>query len=64
MRFICVRLRSPKGEATNCVMCQAPIGEGYVRDLTTGLVYHTVWCMETHIGQSILCIEDAVRYSV
>lgn len=47
MRFILVNLRSK--EEGECAYCHTPIGKQYVRDLTTGIVYSSVWCMETHV---------------
>lgn len=65
MRFIAVRLYTNKGDGeTCCSFCYHPITDAYVRDLQTALVYHNLYCMESHVASSILCIEDAVRHSI
>lgn len=61
MQFICVNTNAVKGIDYPCTFCKTAIGKSYTRDLTTGLIYHSHFCMDTHIEQSILCIEDAAR---
>lgn len=61
MRYIVVNYRVPRGINRYCAMCVTPITDGYVRDLTTSVIYHSFWCLERHIEQSLLCIEDAAR---
>ena len=63
MRFVCVNAGNPRDGADrpHCTFCTTPIGKTYARDLTTGLVYHSHICLEMHVSQSIVCIEDAAR---
>ena len=48
-------------EVSYCAMCCTAIGKSYVRDISTGLAYHSHFCLELHISQSEKCIEDAAR---
>lgn len=48
-------------EQVACALCCTPLGRSYVRDLQTRLVYHNLWCLESHVLQSIVTIEDAYR---
>lgn len=59
--FICVNVNAAKDDEWHCTLCTTPIGKSYVRDLSTRLVYHNLWCLDSHIKQSVLCIEDAAR---
>ena len=46
MKFVLVNGRSPRAESF-CALCCEPIGEGYVRELTTHLCYCNYAC---HLG--------------
>lgn len=62
MRFILVNFRNLKGaDKTACAFCCTFLNDGYVRDLTTGLVYHDVRCLDHHIEYSHVTIEDSYR---
>ena len=61
MRYVLVNHRVPRGLPRFCAFCCVPIEEGYVRDLSVSLVYHSVGCLELHVSQSIVAIEDAAR---
>lgn len=62
MRYILVNQNKPPPEPYPCTFCTTNLGNSYVRDLDTRLVYHNPWCLETHIDQSLVCIEDAFRW--
>lgn len=61
MRYVIVNYRRPRGLPRFCAFCCEPIVDGYVRDLHVRLVYHSVGCLELHVSQSVLAIEDAAR---
>lgn len=56
LRYIVVNLRYAAKE-TDCACCKSPLGEGYTRELSTGLVYHNPFCLETHVLMSTRAIE-------
>lgn len=56
MRYILVNGRNPRGEG-ECAFCKTNLGQAYVRDLSTGIVYHSHFCLETHVVSSIVLIE-------
>ena len=62
MLYIVVnRPSKPEGESA-CTFCCTPIGKSYTRDLENRLVYHSHFCREMHITQSMVCIEDNFRF--
>lgn len=66
MRFICVTLHGQlmmqdRTTPYPCAICTTPIGKSYVRDLATRLVYHNQFCLDNHVAQTTLAIEDAAR---
>lgn len=56
MRYILVNGRNYHGEG-ECAFCKTALGQTYVRDTTTGIVYHSHFCLDTHIASSVLLIE-------
>ncbi len=55
-----VNLRYPTEDCCSC--CKTPLQKTYVRDITTGLVYHFPWCLETHIATTEYAIDDGVEH--
>lgn len=53
MQYIWVNEPVSSGEAA-CAFDNIPICEGYVRELSTGLVYHDVCCLKFH---ALVCEE-------
>lgn len=43
MRYILVNGRNYHGEG-ECAFCKTALGQTYVRDTTTGIVYHSHFC--------------------
>ncbi len=54
-RFIAVNLL--RKADVECACCKTPIEMSYVRDLSTGLVYHGKWCYDSHILDTTHLIE-------
>ena len=65
MRFVLVNGRRPRAESF-CALCCEPIGEGYVRELTTHLCYCNYACHLGHckIAFSILTERAVATLSV
>jgi hypothetical protein len=59
-RFVLVNDRVPRSDA-NCALCCKKIGQGYVRELQTGLVYCNPQCFSGYEKMTILAIEDRTR---
>jgi hypothetical protein len=59
-RFVLVNDRVPRSDVT-CALCCMKIGQGYVRELQTGLVYCDPQCFSEHEQKAFLTIEDHVR---
>lgn len=55
LRYILVNLRYIAKES-DCACCKLSLGQGYTRDLSTGLVYHNPWCLEIHTSDSMKAI--------
>lgn len=47
MRYIIVNGRNKHGEG-ECAFCTTKLGQTYTRDLTTGITYHSYYCMDMH----------------
>lgn len=54
MHFILVNGRNLDGE---CAFCRLTLEKSYVRDLSTGIVYHNPYCLAAHISTSVILIE-------
>jgi hypothetical protein len=62
MRYIVVSDRVPRwATEVICPICPTILAKGYTRDLETQLCYCTPDCLEEHLTQSVLAIEDAAR---
>ena len=60
MRLVIVNQRLPKGRE-KCIICPAPFKDGYVHDLSTGLFYCSVDCVEWHERTSTRLLEHRRR---
>jgi hypothetical protein len=60
MRYIVVNDRHPREDAC-CGFCCEPIGEGYVRELGTRILYCDHTHYSAHVESSVLAIEYHAR---
>lgn len=60
MRFVLVNGRSPR-EDSFCALCCEPIGEGYVRELTTHLCYCNYACHFGHCKIAFSVLKERAR---
>jgi hypothetical protein len=51
MRLVFVNGRTPRGNA-HCALCREEIGDGYMRDIATGLIYCNRHCGTGHSGMA------------
>ena len=54
MRYLFVRCTTPSEKPVACGFCGKNLGKEYVRDLQTRVIYHSFWCMELHIHQTLV----------
>jgi len=63
MKFVLVNGRSPRSQS-RCSLCCEPIGEGYLRDVTTQLSYCGHACYRGHCNLGFeLLKERAIQYA-
>jgi len=62
MRFVLVNGRAPRPQSS-CAFCCQPIGNGYLRELTTRLSYCNQQCYFGHSELSAPAVETATRES-
>jgi hypothetical protein len=62
MRFILVNGRTPRPQSF-CVMCEQPIGAGYLREMGTHLIYCDHNCYADHCQSAFLLLENQARAS-
>jgi hypothetical protein len=62
MRFILVNGRTPCRQS-RCVMCDQPIGAGYLREVGTHLLYCDHTCYADHCESAVLLLERHARAS-
>jgi len=62
MRFVLVNDRAPR-PLSSCVFCCQPIGNGYLRELTTRLSYCNQQCYFGHSELTARALETATRES-
>jgi hypothetical protein len=62
MRFVLVNGRSPRPQP-RCVMCDQPIGAGYLREVGTNLIYCDHDCYAEHCKTAVQLIESHARAS-
>jgi hypothetical protein len=62
MRFVLVNGRTPR-QRSLCVMCDQPIGAGYLRELGTRLPYCNQDCYADHCKIAVLLLENRSRAS-
>lgn len=58
MRFILVNRGKPK-DPGSCTFCCTPMGQSYVRCLTTKCCYHNHFCLEFHIEATEQAMEGS-----
>ena len=58
LRYIVVNGRNDAREANYCTICCTPLGKSYVREIGTSLLYHSHYCLETHVRQSTVALES------
>jgi hypothetical protein len=63
MKFVLVNGRSPRTESF-CALCCEPIGEGYVRELTTHLCYCNYECHLAHSKIAFSVLTERARASL
>jgi hypothetical protein len=63
MKFVLVNGRSPRTENFCALGCE-PIGEGYVRELTTHLCYCNYACHLDHCKVAFSVLEERARASL
>jgi hypothetical protein len=64
MKFILVNDRAPCRK-NSCVLCNEPIGAGYLREIGTGLFYCDHDCYADHCKSAVLALSNfAEAYSV
>jgi hypothetical protein len=59
-RFVLVNHRIPRADA-RCALCDRKIGEGYVREPLTRLLYCDTQCFAGHAKMTTLDIEKQAR---
>jgi hypothetical protein len=62
MKFVLVNGRRPRPE-TCCALCCEPIGESYLRELTTRLSYCSYECYCGHSKLSLSVLTERARAS-
>jgi hypothetical protein len=62
VRFVLVNGRTPF-RLTSCVLCCAPIGGGYLRDVRTRLCYCDADCYASHCGNAAALLGIRARAS-
>jgi hypothetical protein len=62
MKFVLVNGRSPRPESF-CALCCEPIGESYLRDLTTRLSYCNYECYLGHSKVALSVLKEHARAS-
>jgi hypothetical protein len=62
MKFVLVNGRRPRPEAW-CALCCEPIGESYVRELTTRLSYCSHECYLGHCKLAVSALAEQARAS-
>jgi hypothetical protein len=62
MRFILVNGRAPRPQSS-CAFCCQPIGNGYLRELTTRLSYCNQQCYVGHSESAARALEKPTRES-
>jgi hypothetical protein len=62
MRFVMVNGRTPRQQPL-CVMCDQPIGAGYLRELGTRLAYCNQDCYAVHCNIAVVLLENRSRAS-
>jgi len=62
MRFVLVNGRAPRPQSS-CAFCCQPIGDGYLRELTTRLSYCNPQCYFGHSELTAPALETATRKS-
>ena len=62
MRFVLVNGRPPRRQSF-CVMCDQPIGAGYLREIGTHLTYCDHGCYAGHCKSAALLLENQAKAS-
>jgi hypothetical protein len=62
MKFVLVNGRGPRPE-TWCALCCEPIGESYLRELTTRLSYCSHECFLGHCKLAVSALTERARAS-
>jgi hypothetical protein len=62
MKFVLVNGRTPRLESF-CALCCDPIGESYLRELTTRLSYCSYECYRGHCKLAISVLNERARAS-
>jgi hypothetical protein len=62
MRFVLVNGRTPC-QRSLCVMCDQPIGAGYLREVGTGVAYCNQDCYADHCKIAVQLLENRSRAS-
>lgn len=62
VRFIMVNGRTPRPQSF-CLMCDQPIGAGYLREIGTHLVYCDHDCYADHCNSAVRLLEHRARAS-
>ena len=62
MKFVLVNGRSPRPEGF-CALCCEPIGESYLRELTTRLSYCSYECYHGHGKVAVSALTERARAS-
>jgi hypothetical protein len=62
MRFVLVNGRTPRPQSY-CVLCCAPIGASYLREIGTRLPYCDHNCYADHCKKAVLVLENHARAS-
>jgi hypothetical protein len=60
MKFVLVNGRTPS-PLSSCALCCEPIGEGYLRDVTTRLAYCDHQCYVGHYHVAVAALEQRAR---
>jgi hypothetical protein len=60
MKFVLVNGRSPRTQSF-CALCCEPIGEGYVRELTTHLCYCNYECHVAHCKVAFSVLKERAK---
>lgn len=48
MEYLIVNGRNNSEEGF-CTLCKNSLGKSYTREITTGLTYHSPYCLEVHV---------------